>query len=300
MEAKLLNELQKIEGLEVKPDTDLGQLTTMRLIAKGDLLIIRSLTALCQTIKTLTTFQTKYTPIGLGANTIISEIAPHPYLKLDLPFNRKELEELKEEYVLPASLTLGSLSKCASTFGLKGWEVFTGIPASLGGAIFMNAGTNLGEIGSLVKKIRLVNNQGEIETVIPNETTFSYRKNNFLKVGDVVFEVTLGHKGIDSNVGNLIQDYLKKRAASQPLSKRTCGCVFKNRKAHPACRAGQSLDIIGFKGFTYKNIRVSPVHANFFEHEGGASRSDLVDMAKIINEELRLQMGVTLEFEVRV
>ncbi len=300
MDTKLLSELQKIEGLEIKLETDLGQLTTMRLVAKGDLLVVRSLTALCQTTKTLSHFQTKYTALGLGANTIIPELAPHPYLKLDFPFDRKELEILKDEYVLPASLTLGSLSKCASTFGLKGWEVFTGIPASLGGAIFMNAGTNLGEIGSLVKKIRLVNKSGEIETVIPDQKTFSYRKNNFLKEGDIVFEVTLTHKGIDLNIGGVIQDYLKKRAASQPLSKRTCGCVFKNRKIHPACRAGQSLDIIGFKGFTYKNIRVSPVHANFFEHEGGASRGDLVDMAKIINEELRLQMGITLEFEVRV
>lgn len=300
MNEDLLKELQQISDLEIKLDFDLGQMTTMRLNAKGELLIVRSLTALCQTLKTLTEHQSTYRPLGLGANTIIPEVPSEPYLKLDFPFERSYLEELREEYVLPASLTLGSLSKCASAFGLKGWEVFTGIPATLGGAVFMNAGTNLGEIGSLIKQIRLVNKQGEIEIVTPNETTFSYRKNNFLKPGDVVFEVTLGHKGLDPSIGELIQEYLRKRAASQPLSKRTCGCVFKNRKTHPACRAGQSLDIIGFKGFTYKNIRVSPVHANFFEHGGGASRTDLIDMASIINDELRLQMGITLEFEVRV
>lgn len=300
MKEKLLQELREIFDLQIELDHDLTQYTSMRLQAKGDLLIVRSLTALCQTVKTLTRHGTNYSPLGLGANTIIAELAPHPYLKLDLAFDKNYLNEVREEYVLPSSLTLGALSNCASRLGLKGWEVFTGIPATLGGAIFMNAGTNLGEIGSLVKSLRLVTKDGEIKTITINEKSFSYRRNNFLNSGDVIFEVTLTHQGIDPSIAGLIQDYLKKRAASQPLSKRTCGCVFKNRKAQPACRAGQSLDIIGFKGFTYKNIRVSPVHANFFEHGGGATRTDLVDMAQIINDELNLQMGIRLEFEVRV
>jgi len=296
---ELLTELQQIKDLQVEIDHDLTLMTSIRLKATGDLLIVRSLEALCQTVKTLTKYSISYRPLGLGANTIIPELAKIPYLKLDLFFDPQYLTELRGEYTLPASITLNNLTNCASRLGLKGWEIFTGIPATLGGALCMNAGTNLGEIGSLAKNFRLVTKEGEIKTIIPNEKTFKYRHNNILNAGDIIFEVTLLHHGHDPKVTEIIRAYLKKRSLSQPLTKHTCGCVFKNRKTSPACLAGQSLDIIGFKGFTYKNIRVSPIHGNFFEHGGGATKTDFINMTEIINDELNLQLGIRLEFEVR-
>src|SRR5690606_37940156 len=121
-------------------------------------------------------------------------------IHLDLPFDLNYLSESHDEYVLPASLGLNHLTAHAVKFGLSGWEVFTGIPASLGGAIYMNAGTNLGEIGALVKSVDIVNSDGVLRTLLVSDQSFSYRKNHFVKSGDVIVGATLIHRGKDSSI----------------------------------------------------------------------------------------------------
>ena len=169
----------------------------------------------------------------------------------------------------------------------------------------MNAGTGLGEIGSLVKEVKLISKNGDLKIVSPSENDFSYRKNNFTKEGDIIYEVTLIHKGIDSSVSNLIKEYLRKRNESQPLWASTCGCIFKNAtkqassKKLATCRAGEFIDIMGLKGFQMDQVRVSPLHANFMENRGGADYSNMVKTIAFVKEELKLQFGVDFETEVK-
>jgi len=132
----------------------------MRLDARGDLITVANVEALKNVTKTLTSYAVEYRVIGWGANVLLPSHSPIPYLHLDFSFDKSLLESVQNSYLLPASVSLATLTAHANRFGLKGWEVFTGIPASLGGAIFMNAGTNLGEIGSLVREVYLVTKDG--------------------------------------------------------------------------------------------------------------------------------------------
>ena len=168
--------------------------------------------------------------MGWGANILLPSSSTMPYVQLDFDFNRELLEQPQSEYILPASVSLAVLTSHAAKFGLKGWEVFTGIPASLGGAVYMNAGTNLGEIGSLVKEVKLMNKLGEIKLIKIDAHSFSYRKNHFVQPGDVIYEVTLSNLGLDPAISIKIKDYLEMRNKSQPLKEATCGCVFKNHQ----------------------------------------------------------------------
>jgi UDP-N-acetylmuramate dehydrogenase len=279
----------------VEPHKDLTKFSTMRLVAFGDLITVKSITALKETLKVLLQNNIKYRTLGWGANVLLPKLSDIPYIQLDFEYDKSQLDLPQKEYLLPASISLATLTAHANKFGLKGWEVFTGIPASLGGAIFMNAGTNLGEIGDIIREVRLVNKLGEEKLIKIDKDSFSYRKNNFIQDGDIVVEARLIHYGIDQAISKKIRDYLEIRNRTQPLKEWTCGCVFKN---HETCLAGKSVDIMGLKGFTYKNLQVSLKHANFMENKGESSSEDVIEMITILKAELKLQYGISFETEV--
>lgn len=299
----LLDLLKNISDVKIELDKDLTKFNTMRLASRADLITVKSKDSLFETLAILNKNKIKYKVLGWGANQILPECAKHPFIYLDFEFDKGYLGKARETYVLPASLSLPVLSSHAVKNGLAGWEVFTGVPASLGGAVFMNAGTNLGEIGKIVESVKIATVEGHERIHIVNKDSFSYRCNNFLKDGEVIFEVTLKHLGIKKEISSKIKDYLELRNKSQPLKEFTCGCVFKNHideSKNLACRVGQYLDIMDLKGLTYNGIKISPKHANFMENFGNARSEDAIALINFVKEELKLQYGIDFETEVEL
>ncbi len=296
----LLKDELKFKDVVFEEKKDLKKFSTMRLNATGDMITVQTLTALKQVLKLLNKNKMEYRVLGWGANLLLPLTTAIPYIQLDFDFDKSQLETPREEYLLPASVSLATLTSHANKFGLKGWEVFTGIPASLGGAVFMNAGTNLGEIGSVVKEVLLITKEGEEKLIKIDQHSFSYRRNHFVEAGDVIAEVRLIHFGIDEMISKKIRDYLEMRTKTQPLKEWTCGCVFKNQTIERGvtCRAGLFIDIIGLKGFSYKNLMISPKHANFMENRGDSTYEDVITMIDVLQRELKLQTGVTFNTEV--
>jgi UDP-N-acetylmuramate dehydrogenase len=282
-------------------DKDLKKYSTMRLDARGDLITVKSVEGLKFAVKTLTDNKIKYRVLGWGANILLPSTSSTPYIQLDFEFDRIQLEAPRDEYILPGSVSLAVLTSHANKFGLKGWEVFTGIPASLGGAIFMNAGTNLGEIGSVIKEVKLIRKDGSEKLIKIDKSSFSYRHNHFVEEGDVIYEARLVHFGIDEAISKKIREYLEMRTRTQPLKEWTCGCIFQNHhdsSRDVTCRAGLFIDIMGLKGLTYKNLQISPKHANFMENRGESSYEDVLTMIGILKKEMKLQYGVSFQTEV--
>ena len=291
----------KHPDVEIEIDKDLKKYSTMRLEARGDLITVKSVDGLKVALKTLTSKKIKYRALGWGANVLLPLKADIPYIQLDFEFDRSIFDTPKNEYILPASVSLATLTSHANKFGIKGWEVFTGIPATLGGAIYMNAGTGLGEIGSIVKEIKLITKNGEDKSVIVDKNSFSYRHNNFVDSGDIIYEARLINFGLDKAISKKIREYLEMRNRTQPLKEWTCGCIFKNHHdplRDVTCRAGLFIDIIGLKGLTIKNLKISPKHANFMENSGESSYEDVKQMIFILQKEMKLQFGVLFETEV--
>lgn len=285
----------------VEFNKDLKKFSTMRLDAIGDLITVTSKEGLKFAVSQLTKNNYQYRVLGWGANVLLPKESHVPYLQLDFKFDRSLLEMAQKEYVLPGSVSLATLTSHANKFGLKGWEVFTGIPATLGGAIFMNAGTNLGEIGSVVSEVKIITKNGEEKIIKINNQSFSYRHNHFVDEGDVIYEATLVHHGEDPAISKKIKEYLEMRTKTQPLKEWTCGCIFKNTKDEMndlVFRAGLFIDITGLKGLTVGNLRISPKHANFMENSGESSSEDVLNMIAMIQNELKLQTGVSFETEV--
>jgi UDP-N-acetylmuramate dehydrogenase len=291
--------------IHIHINIDLRNHSTFKIQCTGNLIVLKSIRALQETIKLLNSQSIMYRLLGLGANQILPTIKDLVYIKLDLPFDRDYLLEKKENYLLPASVTLKSLTAHARKFSLKGWEVFTGVPATLGGAVFMNAGTRLGEIGSLIKSVKAVATDGEIVIYEINEESFSYRKNLFLKDGEVIFEVEMKSCGDDEGkTTKIIEEYQAKRNLSQPLKESTCGCVFKNKvyiynKFEKLCGIGHYIEILGLKGFSYNGLIISPKHGNFIENRGNASYNDVMELISFIKFQFKLYFNLEIETEVK-
>ena len=292
----LVTTLSSVEGLECRFATDLTALSTFRMQSRGDLVLVRELTALQALLKILVQEKRSWRPLGWGANQVLAPVETDLLIKLDLPLDASVLAEARDEYVLPASLGLNLLTAHAMKFGTRGWEALTGIPASLGGALYMNAGTALGEIAPLVKSVRLMSSEGVREEAIQADS-FSYRKNHFVRPGEIIIGATLRHLGLDPTLPEKIRQYQEYRKNSQPLTSKNCGCVFKN--ASKSKQAGRLIDLTGLKGLSVGALRVSHKHANFMENTGGASADEFFELARLINQQMQLHWGVEFELEVK-
>lgn len=294
----LREDLKNIKDVEYLENENLTSYTTFKLNAVGDLVIVKSVEALKQLLPILKRHKKNYLVVGWGANQILPAKCEELIVHLDFSFDATYLDTQKDEYVLPASLGINHLTGHAIKFGLKGWEVFTGIPASLGGAIYMNAGTNLGEIGKLVKRVQLITPDGILREEIMSERSFSYRKNHFVSPGEIIVGATLFHHGIDLSIPQKIKDYLEYRKKTQPLATKNCGCVFKNPlKELPA---GKLIDMLQLKGAGIGELRISPKHGNFMENSGSANWDQFSSLVELINFEMDHFFGIEFELEVKI
>jgi UDP-N-acetylmuramate dehydrogenase len=179
--------------------------------------------------------------------------------------------------------------------GIGGLGCLGGVPGTLGGAIRMNAGTRIGEIGATVAFVRVMLPNGETQTLRPSEIDFRYRRAT-LPEGAIVTRAGLwvsreNHK----EEREQISEHLAYRKASQPLDQPSCGSTFKNP---PGDAAGRLIDAAGLKGATEGGAKISEKHANFFINDGNATAMDLYRLIKRARDTVADQFGVTLEPEV--
>ena len=294
----IFEEIKKIKDTQLQLQVDLTSYTTFKLNSVGDVIEVQTIEALQKLLPVLNKYKKKYLVVGWGANQILPAKCEELVIHLNFSFDPSYFETQRNEYQLPASLGLNHMTAHAVKFGLTGWEVFTGIPASLGGAIYMNAGTNLGEIGSLIKSVQIVTPDGSLREEKITSESFSYRKNHFVKMGEIIVGAIVFHRGSDMAIAQKIKDYLEYRKKTQPLATKNCGCVFKNpMKELPA---GKLIDLLQLKGVGTEQLRISPKHGNFMENSGKASWEDFQKLLNLIQIEMNTFYGIEFELEVKI
>jgi UDP-N-acetylmuramate dehydrogenase len=179
--------------------------------------------------------------------------------------------------------------------GLAGIEFAEGIPGSVGGGVRMNAGWHGEEIGARVTSILTATRDGRVDTVAAGPGTFAYRSSP--GVGDrFVAEATFSLVPDDpARVAARMRGFRDHRVRTQPAGERNAGCMFRNP---PGDHAGRLIDACGLKGLAVGRALVSPVHANFFINQGGATFRDVAALMDAVRDEVRRRAGVTLEPEV--
>lgn len=176
-----------------------------------------------------------------------------------------------------------------------GVEMLTGIPATIGGALVMNAGCYGGESSDYVAQVTLVRN-GELVVLKKEECDFGYRKSN-LK-GSIILEARFQlPKGNKDEISARRKELLLKRNNSQPVEIPNAGCVFKNPKDNFAAAL---IEQCGLKGKTFGGAMVSPKHSNFIVNINSATANDVIELVKIVKNTVKEKTGFELDMEVKL
>jgi UDP-N-acetylmuramate dehydrogenase len=236
-----------------------------------------------------------YFIMGNGSNILVSDKGIRGLvIKISGNFSGYEVSGniIKAE----SGALLSTLSKAAQKSSLSGIEFASGIPGTLGGAIYMNAGAYGGEMSSIVKSVTYLEN-GEIKK-INDGFGFGYRRSVFADLGAVILEAELElEKGNPDEIKAQMDDYKIRRTEKQPLSMPSAGSVFKRPQGY---FAGRLIEDAGLKGFQIGGAKVSEKHAGFIVNTGGATAEDVLALIKYIQKNVKEKFNVELETEVKI
>jgi UDP-N-acetylmuramate dehydrogenase len=236
--------------------------------------------------------------LGAGSN-ILADDADHHYVVLSMREVKGGVHFDGERVMVSAGFSLPRLCVEAARRGLSGIEGLGGIPGTVGGALWMNAGAYGHEIGTVVESVRVAR-KGQVVEVPGNEVEWGYRHTSF-RPGELLLGATLRLWPDDpQKIQERMAEAKRKRLESQPHGARSAGCFFKNP---PGGRlsTGRMIDELGMKGTRRGSAVVSPVHANFIVTEGENARAaDALALAEEIRERVRDEHGIELEYEVEL
>lgn len=237
-------------------------------------------------------------PLGSGSN-VLADDADHHYVVLNLSDMKGEVHIDGELVSVSAGYSLPRLCIDVARAGLSGIEGLGGIPGTVGGALWMNAGAYGHEIGTVTETVRVAR-EGKVVEVAGDSIEWNYRHTSF-REGELLLGATLRLKHDDPEQIKARMDEVKrKRLATQPHGSRSAGCFFKNPPSS-AIGTGKIIDEMGMKGQRRGSAVVSPVHANFIVTEGENARAeDALALAEEIRERVRREQGIELEYEVEL
>jgi len=236
--------------------------------------------------------------LGAGSN-VLADDAEHRYVLVSMREVKGEARFEGERVSISAGYSLPRLCVEAARHGLSGIEGLGGIPGTVGGALWMNAGAYGHEIGQVVETIRVARG-GRIEKVPGSEVKWDYRHTSF-REGELLLGATLQLRPDEpEKIKARMEEAKQKRFATQPHGARSAGCFFKNPPGS-GLSTGKMIDEMGFKGEKRGGAVVSPMHANFIVTEGEDARAeDALALAEEIRERFRREHGIELEYEVEL
>jgi len=234
--------------------------------------------------------------IGGGNNLLVRDRGIRGVvLRLEGCLGRAEFNG--EEAVAGAGVSLSALIREAAALNLGGVECLVGIPATIGGAVAMNAGTPDGWIGDFVSAVYFLHPDGTLGEFKPGPGAFGYRL-FAAPPGAVLIGARLRlHRRPQAEIQKDIKQRLKQKKATQPLALASAGCVWKNP---PGDAAGRLVEKVGLKGKRLNGAEISAKHANFIVNRGGATAADILALMDMTRERVQHQFGITLEPEIRI
>lgn len=290
--------LETLPSTRVREEEYLRHHTTFKIGGPADLFVEPTTMAeLSFALRTIHEFDVPVTIIGCGSNILVKDGGIRGAV-----VSVRHMTQIMDCNDNVLCIGSGYMLKDASEFswenGLTGLEFAIGIPGTLGGAVFMNAGAYDGEMSHVVTAVRAVDFQGNIKEYDASHLDFGYRHSVFHDNHEVIGEVIMTLKPGDKNVIKARMDELtEKRESKQPLEFASAGSTFKRP---PGYFAGTLIEQTGLKGLSVGDAQVSHKHAGFVINTGSASAKDVLDLIAEVQRRVYDQHGVHLEPEVRM
>lgn len=238
-----------------------------------------------------------YMIVGNGSNLLVGDRGIRGVV-IRVGENMQSCEVKGERVYAEAGILMSKLSNIILRAELTGFETLSGIPGTLGGGIYMNAGAYGGEMKDVVEEVTYIDTDGEIRTVKNAQLDFSYRHSMFCDRKCVILSATLKlKKGNYDEIKSAMKDYNKRRSDKQPLNMPSAGSTFKRPEGH---FAGKLIQDCNLMGYTIGGAQVSEKHAGFVVNCGGATAEDVFKLIDYVKEKVMDKFGVELEPEVRL
>lgn len=242
--------------------------------------------------------------LGLGSNILLPDDGLDA-LVVRLGKGLDRLERDGDRWIVGAGLPAPLAARRTAAAGFAGLHIFVGVPGSVGGGIYMNAGCHGGDWAEVVESVTVVDQAGRDAVVPRSEVPFTYRRSGL--DGRVVLEATVRLRREEQHrLDEQITEMFEWRQSGTPFNQPCCGSVFKN-PAGPSWKredgprtAGQLIEAAGLKGFRHGAAEVSPMHANYFVNTGGATAADVRGLIDRVRQKVKREFGALLEPEVKI
>lgn len=291
-----ITELNSAQVGDILFDEPLAKHTTWKIGGPADVLIVPSgKEQLVKTVKLLHKHGIPWTTIGRGSNLLVMDKGIRGVvIKLG-----KGLDDLHFEDTtirVGGAYSFVTLSIKAGKEGLTGLEYAGGIPGSVGGAVYMNAGAHGSDVSRIFKEAEIVLETGELVRYSASEMQFSYRHSILHEVRGIVLEATfvLEH-GDRKEIAAALASYKDRRLKTQPLQLPCCGSVFRNP---PNDYSARLIEEAGLKGYRVGGAEISTLHANFIVNTGQATARDVLTLIDEIKQTIQSKYGISLVPEV--
>ena len=300
-----MNKYNKFVGLfnefydrnDIKIDEKLSEYVNFKVGGPADILLIpNSKEQVIKSIKICKENNIPFYLIGNGSNILVRD-GGFRGVVLSLK-NVKNIYVDGEKIEAECGVMLKEVSDKAIENSLTGFEFACGIPGTIGGAVFMNAGAYDGEISKVIESAEVIDENCNIIRLSREELDFGYRSSLVMKKGYTVLSAVFKlEKGQVKTIKELIEDLTNKRESKQPLEYPSAGSTFKRPTGY---FAGKLIQDAGLKGYSIGGAAVSEKHSGFVINKGNATAKDITDLIKHIQDEVKKQFGVDLHPEVRI
>ncbi len=300
MTREILEDIKNKYSCEVREDYVLSPLTSFKIGGRADCVVfVKSKQALVDICRTLKENGERFMVMGNGSNLLFADDGYRGAVVVTTDMNNITCDE--NVITAEGGASLMKLALTAYEHSLTGFEFAYGIPGSVGGAVYMNAGAYVSEISEVIKSCTCFDTHtNEIITLDRAECDFSYRNSIFEKNGDryvileASFELAPGQKG---EIRALMDDFMSRRREKQPLEYPSAGSAFKRTPGYFTARL---IDQAGLKGFSVGGAQVSTKHAGFIINTGNASARDVRSLMEHIQKTVKEHFDVDIESEIRI
>ncbi|MBQ7973718.1 MAG: UDP-N-acetylmuramate dehydrogenase [Clostridia bacterium] len=289
----LANYLTYICGAEnVKRDEPLARWTTFRVGGPARFLVlVESKAVLQKLISALEYLAYPYFVLGLGANVLASD---QGYDGVVIKLNCQKIEHNDVFVYADAGAKLGAVVNYARDHGLTGLEWATGIPATIGGGVYMNCGAFDHSLSDVIVMVDVLQ-KGQVKTLTANQLDFGYRHSLFMEEPAVILGAYFRlAKDEPAKIATQMQEILTKRRRHP--HEPSAGSVFK--RPQPNFYVGQVIENLGLGGYMVGGAQVSPQHCNFIVNQGGATCRDILQVLYHVQDTVEKATGVLLETEI--
>ncbi|MBJ8027385.1 UDP-N-acetylmuramate dehydrogenase [Bacillus cereus group sp. N21] len=281
----------------VKQDEMLKNHTHIKVGGKADVFVQpTTYTEIQQVVQYANKHNIPITFLGNGSNVIIKDGGIRG-ITLSLT-HIMDVTVNKQTIVAQSGAAIIDISRIALEHSLTGLEFACGIPGSVGGALYMNAGAYGGEVAYVLTKAVVMTKEGELITLSKDDFDFGYRKSTFANNHYIILEATFElENGVYEEIKEKMDDLTYKRESKQPLEYPSCGSVFKRP---PNNFAGKLIQDSELQGTRIGGVEVSTKHAGFMVNVDNGTAQDYIDLIHFVQKTVKEKFGVTLEREVRI